>query len=96
MQKKVKLTYRRRPGANKKTYARYVGQRKRKINSKAFTKWAKTRARPWTVRGRGFWQDFGRGFTSVFKPFATLAGPVLDAFGMPEFGAPLSAVAGLM
>jgi len=44
------------------------------------------------VRGRGFWQDFGRGFSSVFKPFATIGGPILDALGMPEFGVPLSAV----
>ena len=39
-----------------------------------------------------FWEDFKRGFTSVFKPFAQIAGPVLDALGMPEFGVPLSAI----
>lgn len=43
-------------------------------------------------KGRGFWQDFARDFSSVFKPFATIAGPILDAVGLPEFGIPLSAV----
>lgn len=43
-----------------------------------------------------FWKSFAKGFTSVFKPFATVAGPVLDMVGLPEFGMPLSAVGALM
>jgi hypothetical protein len=44
------------------------------------------------LAGKGWWSEFSRGFTMVFKPFATIAGPILDAMGMPEFGVPLSAV----
>ena len=43
-----------------------------------------------------FFKSFAKGFTSVFKPFATIAGPVLDMVGLPEFGMPLSAVGALM
>mgnify|MGYP003639398799 CR=1 FL=1 len=46
--------------------------------------------------GKGFWADFAKGFTSVFKPFATIAGPILDAVGLPELGIPLSAVGGIL
>ena len=65
-------------------------------NGHHLRKWMSHRAKPWMVSGRGFWQDFGRGFSSVFKPFATVGGPILDALGMPEFGVPLSAVGSLM
>lgn len=43
-----------------------------------------------------FFADFAKGFTSVFKPFATIAGPILDMVGLPELGMPLSAVGALM
>ena len=46
--------------------------------------------------GKGFWGDFAKGFKSVFKPFATIAGPVLDAVGMPEFGIPLSTIGAVL
>lgn len=46
--------------------------------------------------GKGFWSSFAEGFKSVFKPFATIAGPILDAVGLPEFGIPLSAVGGIL
>ena len=39
--------------------------------------------------GAGFWDDFKKGFLSVFKPGAKILGGVLDAVGMPEFGIPL-------
>jgi len=54
------------------------------------------RANPWMVRGRGFFGDVWKGFKSVFKPFANVAGPVLDAVGLPEVGLPLSAIGGIM
>lgn len=40
-------------------------------------------------KGAGFWDDFKKGFLSVFKPGAKILGGVLDAVGMPEFGVPL-------
>ena len=94
--RKVRLTTRRRAckpcsgGRRKRAVVRRGRRRTR--NSKHLRKWMSHRAKPWMVRGRGFWQDFGRGFSSVFKPFATIGGPILDALGMPEFGVPLSAV----
>jgi hypothetical protein len=48
------------------------------------------------MMGKGFWSSFAKGFTSVFKPFATIAGPILDAVGLPEFGIPLSAIGGIL
>lgn len=68
---------------------------RRRINPLLLRKW-NHKAKNWTVRGRGFWEDFGRGFKSVFKPFAKVGGPILDAIGMPEFGIPLSAVGSLL
>ena len=61
--------------------------RKRKKHP-ALRKWMNARARPWMTRGGSF--------TSVLKPVGTVAGPILSAVGMPEFGLPISAVAGLM
>jgi hypothetical protein len=49
-------------------------------------------ARGLSMSGQGFWSSFVKGFKMVFKPFAKIAGPVLSAVGMPEFGAPLSAI----
>lgn len=58
------------------------------MKSKHLRDWIR-RARPWTrVRGRGFWGDFKKGFSSVIKPFAKYAGPVLDVIA-PEIGVPL-------
>ena len=48
------------------------------------------------MAGKGFWSSFAKGFKSVFKPFAKVAGPILDAVGMPEFGIPLSAIGGVL
>ena len=63
-------------------------RRRRTMNSKHLRGWIR-RARPWTrVRGRGFWDDFKKGFSSVIKPFAKYAGPVLDVIA-PEIGVPL-------
>lgn len=60
------------------------------------TRWMKQKARPWMVRGRGFWDGVWKGFKSVIKPVATIGGPVLDMMAMPEFGVPLSALGTLM
>ena len=48
------------------------------------------------LAGQGFWNDFYSGFKSVFKPFATIAGPIADAMGLPMLGIPLSAVGAIM
>lgn len=48
------------------------------------------------MKGNGFWSDFYRGFKSVFKPGAKILGTVASAVGLPEFGAPLSAISELM
>lgn len=97
----VRLTHRRscKPcsgGRRKRSSVTARRGRRRLKNSKHLRKWMSHRAKPWMVRGRGFWEDFGRGFSSVFKPFATIGGPILDALGMPEFGMPLSAVGSMM
>ena len=46
--------------------------------------------------GGGFWSDFGRGFTSVFKPFAKIFGPIASAVGVPEIGIPLKIVGDML
>lgn len=43
-----------------------------------------------------FWKGFKKGFVSVFKPGAKLLGTVATALGQPEFGIPLTAVAGAL
>lgn len=45
--------------------------------------------------GSGFWSDFGKGFTSVFKPFATIAAPLITPFA-PEIGVPLGIVGNML
>lgn len=39
-----------------------------------------------------FWNDFKKGFTMVFKPFAKIAGPIATALGQPEIGIPLGII----
>jgi hypothetical protein len=59
------------------------------MKSKHLRDWIR-RARPWTkVRGRGFWKDFHKGFSSVIKPVAKYAGPPLSV-AFPKVGIPLS------
>lgn len=41
-----------------------------------------------------FWKGFKKGFVSVFKPGAQILGTVASALGQPEFGIPLTAIAG--
>ncbi len=43
-----------------------------------------------------FWSGLKKGFTSVFKPVASIAGTVASAMGAPEFGIPLQAVSGML
>ena len=43
-----------------------------------------------------FWKGFKKGFVSVFKPGAKILGTVASALGQPEFGIPLTAVAGAL
>lgn len=45
--------------------------------------------------GGSFWSDFGKGFTSVFKPFATIAAPLITPFA-PEIGVPLGIVGNML
>jgi hypothetical protein len=49
-----------------------------------------------SLRGKGFWSKFASDFTGVFKPFATVAGPIFDAVGLPELGIPLSALGSIL
>lgn len=46
--------------------------------------------------GKSFWESFLSGFKTIFKPFATIGGVLLDAAGMPEFGVPLQTLGGLV
>lgn len=46
--------------------------------------------------GGSFWSDFGRGFTSVFKPFAKIFAPIATAVGVPEIGIPLGIVGNML
>lgn len=46
--------------------------------------------------GQGFWGDFAKGFTSVFKPFAKIFSPIASAVGLPEIGVPLGVVGNLL
>ena len=46
-----------------------------------------------SLAGGAFWDDFKRGFLSVFKPGAKIIGTVASAAGMPEFGIPLGLLA---
>jgi len=43
-----------------------------------------------------FWKGFKKGFTSVFKPFATIAAPIASALGVPEIGVPLGIVGDML
>ena len=45
------------------------------------------------LSGSGGWEDFKRGFLSVFKPGAKILGQVASALGQPEIGIPLSLLA---
>ena len=42
------------------------------------------------LAGGNFFKDFAKGFTSIFKPIASIAGPIASALGVPELGVPLS------
>ena len=42
------------------------------------------------LAGGNFFKDFARGFTSIFKPVASVLGPAISALGVPELGVPLS------
>lgn len=44
-------------------------------------------------QGNKNWQDFKKGFLSVFKPGAKILGGITSALGMPEFGIPLGILA---
>mgnify|MGYP003636689733 FL=1 len=46
--------------------------------------------------GGSFWSDFGKGFTSVFKPFAKIFAPIASAVGVPEIGIPLGIVGDML
>ena len=45
------------------------------------------------LAGKGGWDDFKRGFLSVFKPGAKILGTVATAMGVPELGIPLGLLA---
>ena len=102
----VRLTRRRKPrcgkcsGGSRRILSGVTRRRtrggRRLRNSRVLRRWMTHRANPWMVRGRGFFGDVWKGFKSVFKPVASIAGPILDAVGMPEFGMPLSAIGGIM
>lgn len=49
-----------------------------------------------SISGGSFWSDFKKGFTSVFKPFATVGAPIISALGVPEIGIPLGIVGNLL
>ena len=82
---------RRRTGGTRGTRGRH-----RLKNAHVLRKWITHRANPWMVRGRGFFKDLWKGFKTVIKPVASIAGPVLDVLGMPEFGMPLAAIGDIM
>jgi hypothetical protein len=46
--------------------------------------------------GGGFWSDFGKGFSMVFKPFAKVFAPIASAVGVPEIGIPLGIVGDML
>jgi len=46
--------------------------------------------------GSGFWSDFGKGFSMVFKPFAKIFAPIASAVGVPEIGIPLGLVGDML
>lgn len=48
------------------------------------------------IGGNGFWSDFKRGFTSVFKPAAKIIAPIATALGQPEIGIPLGIVGNML
>jgi len=107
--RKVKLT-RRRPsysctrsktiaGGRRKravTKRRHTRGGKRLKNAHVLRKWMSHRAKPWMVRGGGFFDDVWSGFKSVVGPVANIAGPILDMVGLPEFGIPLSMAGNFM
>lgn len=64
----------------KNSFKQYLSMKKRKTPSLTGSG---------IIKGAGFWDDFKKGFLSVFKPGAKILGGVLDAVGMPEFGVPL-------
>jgi hypothetical protein len=109
-QRKVKLT-RRRPcitcsgrsktiaGGRRKravTKRRHARGGKRLKNAHVLRKWMSHRAKPWMVRGGGFFDDVWSGFKSVVGPVANIAGPLLDMVGLPEIGIPLSMAGNFM
>ena len=49
-----------------------------------------TSGRGLNLAGGNFFKDFAKGFTSIFKPIASIAGPIASALGVPELGVPLS------
>lgn len=46
--------------------------------------------------GGSFWKNFKKGFTSVVKPFAKIAAPIISAVGVPEIGIPLGIAGDLL
>lgn len=46
--------------------------------------------------GTGFFSDFAKGFKSVFKPAASILGPIATALGQPEIGIPLTILSGVL
>lgn len=47
-------------------------------------------------KARSFWTNFRRGFTSIVRPVAKIAGPVLGALGMPIAGIASEAVGNIL
>jgi hypothetical protein len=78
------------------TKRRHTRGGKRLKNAHVLRKWMSHRAKPWMVRGGGFFDDIWTGFKSVVAPVASIAGPLLDMVGLPEFGIPLSMAGNFM
>jgi hypothetical protein len=47
-------------------------------------------------KAKSWWKSFARGFTSVIKPAAKIAGPILGALGMPIAGIASEAVGNVL
>ena len=67
-----------------------IGLMKALINKK------KQKGGRFQLYGGSFWSDFKKGFTSVFKPFAKIAAPIISAIGVPEVGIPLGIVGNML
>jgi hypothetical protein len=76
-----------------KSFKHYIKIKNRKNRLNQTGKGLKLAGRSLNQCGRGFWEDFKRGFLSVFKPGAKVLGSVASAMGMPEFGIPLGVLA---